>query len=150
MTPVAMTSLSANNEMKRAILAAVAPLVWAAPALAGAFVDTDPPAPPVPANVVVMKCSPRNGNQPYEVGYDRRDNTLQVKYASGEIDRWRVVQAEQLTPSVFMAVGIKDGELASLQATFGEGQWAYTVFIRGEGKNKRVSGDQCSAAERSD
>ena len=65
-----------------------------------------------------MHCMPRAPLEPFDAGVDMSDHSLQVR-RDGEVQTWRAVQIEQITPDQLYVAAISDDDRPALSATFG-------------------------------
>lgn len=101
-------------------------------AWAGAFEATpQPPRLKQFETVVTMHCTPRAPLEPFDAGVDMSNHSLQVR-RDGEVQTWRAVQIEQITPDqLYVAAISDDDDRPALSATFGRDAGIGTIEPQG-------------------
>lgn len=85
---------------------------------AAAFAPNPALAPqPVTHRVWVLTCTPKDGSDPYYVGWDARDRTVQIKTLWGRAVTYRG-RSEQLTPGAFIVMASRPDQQRTLILTF--------------------------------
>lgn len=101
---------------------------------AAAFAPDPAFAPPlITHRVWVLTCTPNDGGDPYYVGWDARDRTVQIKTLWGRPVTYRG-RSDQLTPGAFVVIASRADQRRTLVITFQAGNSSlHAVGVNSDG-----------------